>query len=464
MMPILHIQKYMRYSGLIILGTIVMLRLAYYNSYPFVYPDTGTYIRSGFELLTPIDRPIFYGLFIRLLSFSTTLWNVVIIQSLITAYLIYLLLRTFIQSSLFDFYYLLVLVILSLTTGLSFNISMLTPDIFTSILFISMFVLGSSCEINLSHKITISIILILSILTHHSHLLISILSVSIIYLLFSLNNYFRNHNYSKLFALFGLSFLITGMTNFCLNHKWTISQASHAFILNKLHDNELLVPYLTKHCIASPNYLCAFKDSLPWDLIWDSKSPITNSGDWNLHKSEDEHLIKAILVSSEFGPLFLLKSIQQSFKQFFKFNTGDAPSGDMIIPPLIEIRNHVPSERKEFIAALQFNKLLDFNKLNEIQTFIVYLSFCILFLPFVLKEIQWDIKLKQGIVFLMVFSFSNAFVCSTFSIVLDRYQSRIVWLFPLFALIIVYQIGSKCWTLQFRQFKHDLPTFKNRTE
>lgn len=454
----------MRNSGLIILGTIVMLRLAYYNSYPFVYPDTGTYIRSGFELMIPIDRPIFYGLLIRLLSFSTTLWNVVIFQSLITAYLIYITLRIFIFSNLFNFYYLLALVILSITTGLSFNISMLTPDIFTSSIFLSMFILGFASEIHSPHKFIISIILIFSILTHHSHLLISILSVSIIYLLFSLNKYFTHQNYFKLIGLFCLSFVITGLTNYCLSHKWAISQASHAFILNKLHENELLVPYLTKHCKTTPNYLCQFKDSLPWDLIWDSKSPITNSGDWNLHKSEDEHLIKAILASSEFGSLFLLKSIQQTFKQFFKFNTGDAPTGDMIIPPLIEIRNHMPSERKEFLAAHQFNKLLNFEKLNEIQSFVVYLSFCILILPFVLKEILWDIKLKQGILFLLGFAFSNAFVCSTFSIVLDRYQSRIIWLFPLFAMIILLQLVSKYWETQNNFSKQKLSSLKNSAE
>ena len=105
----LHIRQRMRVFGLILLGSIVMLRLAFYNSFPFVYPDTGTYIRSGYELILPIDRPIFYGLFIRLLSFSTTLWNVVIFQSLITAYLIYLTLRIFINDKLFNFYYLLLI-------------------------------------------------------------------------------------------------------------------------------------------------------------------------------------------------------------------------------------------------------------------------------------------------------------------------------------------------------------------
>ena len=465
MISSLHIRQHMRVIGLILLGSIVMLRLAFYNSFPFVYPDTGTYIRSGYELILPIDRPIFYGLFIRLLSFSTTLWNVVIFQSLITAYLIYLTLRTFIHDKLFNFYYLLLIAVLSITTGISFNVSMLTPDIFTSCLFLSMFILMTVPEINNFHKVSLYLILITSILTHHSHVLIAILSVFISCFLIGLLKYNRTNNYLKLLIPIGFSLVIAVFTNYSLSHKWNISQASHAFILNKLHENELLVPYLTKHCTKSPSYLCALKDSLPWDLIWDSKSPITNSGDWNLHKSEDEGLIKAILISPEFGSLFLLKSFQQTIKQLFKFNTGDAPTGDMAIPPLIEIRTHLPSERKEFLAGLQFNKLLDFNILNAIQTVVVYLSLCILILPFVLKEKYWDFKLKQGILFLMVFEICNAFICSSFSTVLDRYQSRIIWLIPLFALIILFQILLKQYDIQNSGNKQDeLSSFKNTSE
>ncbi|HRG67201.1 MAG TPA: hypothetical protein PLS73_00045 [Saprospiraceae bacterium] len=465
MTPSLLIQKYKRESGLILLGSIVLMRLAFINSFPFVYPDTGTYIRSGFELIPPIDRPIFYGLLIRLLSFSTTLWNVVLFQSLMTAYLIYLIFRTFIYSKLFKFYYLFVLTILSITTGISFNASMLTPDIFTPCLFLSIFILGSVNEIHPGHKFILSLIFILSLLTHHSHVLIFVLSASIMYLLFHIYKYFRIQNYFKIIGLFVLSLVTTVLTNYSLTHKWTISQGAHAFLLNKLHENELLVPFLTKNCLGSPNYLCSLKDSLPWDLIWDSKSPVTNSGDWNLHKSEDERLIKAIIISPEFGSLFLLKSIQQSLKQFFKFNTGDAPSGDMTIPPLIEIRNNMPSERKEFLATLQINKQLDFRILNAIQAIVVYLSFCILLLPFVWKEFDWDIRLKQGILLLLIFASCNAFVCSTFSIVLDRYQSRIVWLFPLFASIVLFKIGSKYWTLlASRKFKQELSSLENGSE
>ena len=125
----LHFQKRLTVFGIIVLGGIILLRLACYNSYPFVYPDTGTYIRSGFEVFVPIYRPIFYGLFVRIVSFSTSLWNVVFVQSFILAYLVYLILKEFIGSTYFNFYYFFILTFLCLTTGVSFNVSMITPYI-----------------------------------------------------------------------------------------------------------------------------------------------------------------------------------------------------------------------------------------------------------------------------------------------------------------------------------------------
>lgn len=65
----------------------------------------------------------------------------------------------------------------------------------------------------------------------------------------------------------------------------------------------------------------------------------------------------------------------------------------------------------------------------------------------------------------MVFEICNAFICSSFSTVLDRYQSRIIWLIPLFALIILFQILLKQYAIQNSGNKQDeLSSFKNTSE
>ncbi|MEZ4979591.1 MAG: hypothetical protein R2772_09875 [Chitinophagales bacterium] len=72
-----------------LLGPLLLLFPAFYNGYPLVYSDTGTYIQSGMEMLIPNDRPIFYGLFIRIFSLGFSLWLVIYIQALISFYCLF---------------------------------------------------------------------------------------------------------------------------------------------------------------------------------------------------------------------------------------------------------------------------------------------------------------------------------------------------------------------------------------
>ena len=77
------------------IGTLILSLIGLYNGYPLVYSDTGVYIASGLKEFVPVDRPIGYGLFIKLFSFNYSLWLVVAFQNLITAFVLYELLKTF---------------------------------------------------------------------------------------------------------------------------------------------------------------------------------------------------------------------------------------------------------------------------------------------------------------------------------------------------------------------------------
>jgi hypothetical protein len=67
--------KHSKFILFVTLGALGLMLDAIYNGYPLVYSDTSTYLASGFELQTPVDRPITYGLFIRLTSLNGfSLW------------------------------------------------------------------------------------------------------------------------------------------------------------------------------------------------------------------------------------------------------------------------------------------------------------------------------------------------------------------------------------------------------
>ena len=69
---------------LIFIGAIALIWPAFYNGFPLVYSDTGTYLESGFVLETPLDRPITYGVLIRIFSLNgLTIWTLPFYQSCI---------------------------------------------------------------------------------------------------------------------------------------------------------------------------------------------------------------------------------------------------------------------------------------------------------------------------------------------------------------------------------------------
>jgi hypothetical protein len=77
------------YSFLIVLiNAIALLSAAFYNQYPLLDWDSGTYILGGFNHEVPWDRPILYSLLIRVFSIGISLCSVVFIQAILLSFLI----------------------------------------------------------------------------------------------------------------------------------------------------------------------------------------------------------------------------------------------------------------------------------------------------------------------------------------------------------------------------------------
>jgi hypothetical protein len=259
--------------------------------------------------------------------------------------------------------------------------------------------------------------------------------------------YFFSKILFKLKALFFIGILVIGtvilipILNYLIDGKFIISEGTHVFLMHKMHDDDILVPYLKENCEKKNYSLCQHKDNMPWDIIWDSRSPITKDGDWNKYKAENQAILFDILTTYKYFKLFVLKSIHQSFKQFFNFDTGDAPlSKDLLKPPQIELDNYFKHEIREFLSSKQCNQKLNYYGLNSIQFISVIISLMILIIPLFLNSRIIGTQFILSIYILLLFLLANAFICSTFSNVLDRYQSRIIWLVPFFAMILIFQI------------------------
>jgi hypothetical protein len=61
----------------ILFSALLLSWPAFYNAYPLVFSDTGTYLAQAMERFLGWDRPVFYSFFLLPLHWSLTLWPVI---------------------------------------------------------------------------------------------------------------------------------------------------------------------------------------------------------------------------------------------------------------------------------------------------------------------------------------------------------------------------------------------------
>ena len=374
---------------LILICSFILLYWAFYNGFPLVFSDTGSYIISGFENKIPNDRPIYYGLFIRHISLATSLWYVVFAQSIILSFLIYKLVKELSAKTNFKLHYVFIIFFLTLTTGISFNVSMLLPDFFTSISILTLIIiLFAKIQKNFSYVIT-CIIYVYAIFTHNTHiqiLTITIFILSIIWLIKKIKSHELPFSYKRLIFIWSLhlfTFISFPTCNYFFSKKFFYTEAAPIFFISKLSNYGILSDYLNKNCETKNYKICQYKDNLPWDFLWDENSPLYKTGGWENENNKKEYteIIKDIFSKPKYVKIFIVKTINSTLNIFFKFETGDTQLGvDQLRSPEGAINWHFKNELRDFWSSKQCNKILNFDEINNRQNIIIYTSFLVLIL------------------------------------------------------------------------------------
>jgi len=427
-------------SLLVLFGGIILCYMGFYNTFPYVYSDCGTYIGSGFELKVPIDRPIFYGLFIRHVSLLTSLWLVILVQGLILSLILFYFFKYLSGTSRFRIYYIAFIIFITFLTSASFHVSQLIPDIFTPIAILSLGLLLLVRNMKTRDVIITSIILIIAIAVHNSHFFIITILLLLFTFLFLIQKFRKKLSdlyisagrliYSWSLVIF--TYLIICIVNLSLGAGFAMSRSGPVFLISRMNEIGILELYLRENCDKYHYMICEYKDKMPGSFLWDySNSPLYKNGGWESPKNLEEYsaIIKDILTSPKYGHLFFVSAVESSFTQFFCFSTGDAAPQREGTPPYKAISVHFPASLKLYMNSHQWTHTLDFTFINEFQKYITGL--CLMFYLICYVYPSRTRKFNRVILFILAGMFINAFVCGTFSTVTERYQSRVIWLLPL---------------------------------
>ena len=295
---------------------------AFFNGYPIVYSDTSTYLASGFEIETPVDRPITYGLFLGAASLNgLSLWLVIFFQALILSYLIFQLFKLIFGEKKYLTFGIITIGFLSVLTGVSWSAGQLLPDIFTSIAVLCMILIlfGSLSK---KESILMYSLFFLSIAMHMSHLILFSLMLAII---FVLRNYILpGHVYPWRNKQIVIMFVLTWATIISMGA--AMSKSRHIFFMGSMVDKGIIKEYLDEKC-GSTNYkLCTYKDSMPTtfnDFVWNENSPLPKMGGWKLVKTEFNDIITGVLTQPRYIGMMIKQSIIFTFRQLIHFGIGD---------------------------------------------------------------------------------------------------------------------------------------------
>jgi hypothetical protein len=285
---------------------------------------------------------------------------------------------------------------------------------------------------------------VIGIAFHNSHLLIAVALIIVFYgyLLIYKRTHFKItviRNLKILYPLLFCSLFLNNTISLIIGKGFSPASGSHVFLIGHLLDTGLLESYLNEKCIEKNYKICAYKDNMPNDFIWDFEhSPLYKTGGWMANKDEYNAIIKDIITTPKYFKKLVIKSIENGFSQLFTFNGGDTPTMIGDYPANNAIKQCFSDQNRAYNSSLQQRGQLNFTVLNNTQKYVVVLSFfAALLILFGLIEAGSEVRLLT--LFILSALVINAFVCGCLSGVNARYESRVIWLLPLPALIALFQ-------------------------
>ena len=164
-------------------GALLLPWPAFYNGYPLLYPDSMSYLedgslvaRAGFLHRLSADyggRSFIYCLGILPLHWNVTPWPIVGLNALLTAYVLWLVVRS-IQLRKTVAQYFVLMALLSLSTGLSWFVSLILPDIYGPVLYLSIYLLVFAPEtLSRGEHLTVVLVTWWSAASHVTHLMVA---------------------------------------------------------------------------------------------------------------------------------------------------------------------------------------------------------------------------------------------------------------------------------------------------
>ncbi len=423
-------------SAAIALMTIALLAPALWNHFPIVFADTGGYLLRPIEGALELGRSALYGDFL-LAGLQLDFWPDVIVQAGLSVWLVLLVLRTHGWGGRTDLA-LSVILVLALTTSLPWFAAQLMPDIFVPLAALALYLLAyQGAQLHVAEKIALGAVIAFGIASHMSILALAILMLGALAIVRTAPAALilpRPRMATPVLAVaagialaLGSNFLIAGVFGF--------TPGGSNFLFARLLQDGIIARYLKDKCPNPTVRLCAYRETLPTsgdDWMWRGESPLVQLGGWQEFEPEANRIIRDTVLHYPEASLGL--AIQKTLKQLVVVKTGDGINSDNNWHVEWVLHEHAPRASLRYLASPQHKNEFSFTAINFVHVPVALMS--TVALPFLFVFLLRRRPPAAAFVMTTLIALvANAAICGIFSGPASRYQSRLVPIATLAAII-----------------------------
>ena len=438
----------------VLLGALFIAWPAFYNGFPLVYPDTMTYIDDGRLVAGAIFlhrfseyygmRSLTYSLGILPLHWNISLWPVVAVQCLLTAYILWLVVRSF-QPRRTILPYLVLVVLLSLFTGMSWYSTLVMPDILGPLLYLSIYLLVFARDtLTRAERVTLYFISWFAITSHATHLLLAACMWVILALLLVVDRVdFRRRvrPVCEFAAIVALAVAAQLALEGYLHGKPSLNGDRPPFLTARVIADGPGRWYLEKHCGELKWVICNHVRNLPDDedeFMWAEDGIYQNASDAETLRLRQEEIPFVLATLRAYPQAEFSRAAANFWGQLGSFGFEDLGVSRWVLDDFAQT---LPRARSSYVKSRQARNALPLDLLTSIQFWAVIISLVVIV---VFMALLWRRQatrvagrsmsrfwgLSLVIISMVV---ANALVTGTLSMVDDRYECRVIWLVPLLA-------------------------------
>jgi hypothetical protein len=419
----------------------MLLAPALWNGFPLLQFDTGGYFARWYEGKLEESRSTVYGAFLQFLSWPN-FWPVIVVQTLFTVWILWLLLRS-VDLSRRARILPITVAALSILSALPWLTSQLITDIMAGLAVLALYLVMVRADTLMRwERIGLMAFIAFAVATHNATLAVLMLLVAagLVFALFDRRLVpLMGVGRGALSLALGATLLVT--MNYVVSGRVAWTPGGIALMFGRMLNEGIAQRYLTEHCPDPRFKLCDHISELPDDadvFFW-GESVFERLGRF---KGMNVEMATIVLESFRAYPWLQLKgAVVATARQLVMVNTGYGVNTD-VWHTYGMVQLHAPEMMTDLSAAHQQHRDLNFEAMNRVHVPVAYLAMLLL-VGMILLRHERAFHLQRLACMVALALLANAFVCGALSNPHDRYGARMSWLAVLVILLAFWRVDSK---------------------